>query len=45
MSAAEKHLSPNQVKLNLWLTQREAIVPLSDYLRKDLTLTIYLIYE
>lgn len=37
--------SPNQVRLNPWLTQREVIIPFSDYLRKDLALTSYLMDE
>jgi len=45
MSAVEKYVSPNEVRLNLWLTQSEVIIPFTDSLRKDLILTSYLMDE
>lgn len=42
MPAAEKYMSPKQVR---WLTWSEVIIPFSDFLRKGLELTNYVIDE
>lgn len=42
MSAAEKYMSPKQVR---WWTRSKVIIPFSDYLRKGLELTNYLMDE